>query len=74
MSRKTELRADLHRIGYELSGAHYTRESRFRTFNAFSRIMRELGYGIRAASQIGGRHLQAFTQRRTSGDRRLNAR
>ncbi|WP_198683838.1 integrase domain-containing protein [Peristeroidobacter agariperforans] len=66
MSRKTELRADLHRIGYELSGAHLTREARCGTFNTFARIMRELGYGIQAASQIGGRHLQAFTQRRTS--------
>lgn len=28
--------------------------------------MRELGYGIHAASQIGGKHLQAFTRRRTS--------
>lgn len=66
MSRKTELRADLHRIGYELSGAQLTREARFGTFNTFVRIMRELGYGIEAVSQIGGRHLLAFTQRRTS--------
>lgn len=66
MRRKTEFRADLHRIGYELSGAHLTREARCGTFNTFARIMRELGYGIQAASQIGGRHLQAFTQRRTS--------
>jgi len=28
--------------------------------------MRELGYGIQTARQIGGKHLQAFTQRRTS--------
>lgn len=66
MSRKTELRADLHRIGYELSGAHLTREARFGTFNTFVRIMRELGYGIQTASQIGGRHLQAYAQHRTS--------
>lgn len=66
MSRKTELRADLHRIGYDLSGSHLTREARCGTFNTFARIMRELGYGIQAASQIGGKHLQAFTQRRTS--------
>ncbi|HEY5809584.1 MAG TPA: integrase domain-containing protein [Povalibacter sp.] len=66
MSRKTELRADLHRIGYDLSGSHLTREARCGTFNTFARIMRERGYGIPAASQIGGRHLQAFIQRRTS--------
>lgn len=66
MSRKTELRADLHRIGYDLSGSHLTREARCGTFNTFARIMRELGYGIQAAPQIGGKHLQAFTQRRTS--------
>lgn len=66
MSRKTELRADLHRIGYDLGGSHLTREARCVTFNTFARVMRELGYGIHAASQIGGKHLQAFTQRRTS--------
>lgn len=66
MSRKTELRADLHRIGYELSGAHLTRQARCGTFNTFARIMREVGYGIQAARQIGGKHLQAFIQRRTS--------
>lgn len=66
MSRMTELRADLHRIGYELSGAHLTRQARCGTFNTFARVMRECGYGIQAARQIGGKHLQAFTQRRTS--------
>lgn len=66
MSRKTEMRADLHRIGYGISGSHLTREARSGTFNSFARIMRELGYGIHAAPQIGGTHLQAFTQRRTS--------
>lgn len=66
MSRKTELRADLDRIGYELSGSHFTRQARSGTFNTFARVMRELGYGIQAACQIGGKHLQAFTQRRTS--------
>lgn len=66
MSRKTELRADLHRIGYDLGGSHLTREARCGTFNTFARAMRELGYGIQCASQIGGKHLQAFTQRRTS--------
>jgi len=66
MSKKTELRADLHRIGYELSGSHLTRQARCGTFNTFARIMRELGYGIQAARQIGGKHLQAFAQRRIS--------
>jgi len=64
MSKKTELKADLHRIGYQLGGAHLTREARSATFNTFTRVMRELGYGIRAAHQIGGRHLQAFSQHR----------
>jgi hypothetical protein len=41
--------------------SHLTREARCRTFNTFARIMRELGYGIQAASQIGGEHLLAFT-------------
>lgn len=66
MSRKTELRADLHRIGYDLSGSHLTREARCGTFSTFALIMREMGYGIQAGSQIGGKHLQAFAQRRTS--------
>lgn len=66
MSRKTELQADLHRIGYQLSGAHLTREARNATFNTFATSMRELGYGIRAAQQIGGKHLQAFVQHRAA--------
>lgn len=35
ISRKNELRADLDRSGYELVGAHYTREGRFGTFNTY---------------------------------------
>ena len=66
MSRKTELHADLKRIGYQLGGAHLTRQARDATFNTFARTMRELGYGIRAACQIGGKHLQAYVQQRTS--------
>jgi hypothetical protein len=64
MSRKTELEADLKRIGYQLGGAHLTRQARSATFNTFAKVMRELGYGIRAAAQIGGKHLQAFAAHR----------
>jgi hypothetical protein len=64
MSRKTELEADLKRIGYQLGGAHLTRQARSATFNTFAKVMRELGYGIRAAAQIGGKHLQAFVAHR----------
>jgi Integrase/Phage integrase, N-terminal len=64
MSRKTELEADLKRIGYQLCGAHLTRQARSATFNTFAKVMRELGYGIRAAGQIGGKHLQAFAAHR----------
>lgn len=66
MSRKTELQADLKRIGYQLDGAHLTRQARDATFNTFARTMRELGYGIQAAGQIGGRHLQAFAEQRSA--------
>lgn len=66
MSRKTELRADLERIGYQLSGSCMLREARSTTFRVFARAMRELGYGIHAADQIGGRHLQAYAQHRTA--------
>ena len=66
MSRKTELQADLKRVGYQLGGAHLTRQARDSTFNIFARTMRELGYGIQAARQIGGKHLQAFAQQRAA--------
>ena len=66
MSRKTELQADLKRVGYQLGGAHLTRQARSATFNTFARSMRELGYGIHAARQIGGKHLQAFAQHRAA--------
>lgn len=66
MSRKTELKADLQRVGYQLGGAHLTRQARDATFNTFARVMRELGYGIQAARQIGGRHLQAFVEERSA--------
>jgi hypothetical protein len=66
MSRKTELLADLDRVGYQLSGGHMTRESRSGTFKTFARVMRELGFGIHAAQQIGGRHLVAFAQYRAA--------
>jgi len=66
MSRKTELQADLKRVGYQLGGAHLTRQARDATFNTFARTMRELGYGIQAARQIGGKHLQAFAQQRAA--------
>jgi hypothetical protein len=46
MSRKTELKADLKRIGYQLGGAHLTRQARNATFNTFADTLRELGYGI----------------------------
>jgi site-specific recombinase XerD len=64
MSRKTELEADLKRIGYQLGGAHLTRQARSATFNTFAKTMRERGYGIHAAAQIGGKHLQAFAAHR----------
>lgn len=64
MSRKTALQADLKRIGYLLGGAHLTREARSTTFNAFANTLRELGYNIRSAQQIGGKHLQAFVAHR----------
>jgi hypothetical protein len=66
MSRKTELRADLDRVGYQLGGSHLTRQARSATFNTFARTMRERGYGIHAAHQIGGRHLVAFAQHRAA--------
>lgn len=66
MSRKTELRADLDRVGYQLGGSHLTRQARSATFKTFARVMRELGFGIYAAHQIGGRHLVAFAQRRAT--------
>jgi hypothetical protein len=64
MSRKTELKADLKRIGYQLDGAHLTRQARSATFTTFAKTMGELGYGIRAAAQIGGKHLQTFAAHR----------
>jgi len=66
MSKKSELKADLERIGYALSGAHLTRQARMATFNTFAKTMRELGLGIRTAKQIGARHLQAFVAHRTA--------
>lgn len=66
MSRKTELRTDLDRVGYQLSGGHMTRQSRNGTFRTFARVMRELGFGIHAAHQIGGRHLLAYAQHRAA--------
>ena len=64
MSRKTELGADLKRIGYQLGGAHLTRQARDATFSTFAKVMREEGYGIHTAAQIGGKHLQAFAAHR----------
>jgi len=60
MSKNTELKADLDRIGYALGGAHLTQQAREATFNTFARTMGERGQGIRSAQQIGGRHLQMF--------------
>ncbi len=62
MSKKTELRADLNRIGYQLGGAHLTQQARRATFGTFAQVMREKGYGIQSAGQIGGKHLQAFVE------------
>jgi len=64
MSKKTELLADLERIGYLLGRAHLTQEDRSRTFRTFARAMRETGFGIHSAAQIGGKHLQAFVRHR----------
>jgi site-specific recombinase XerD len=66
MSKKTELRADLNRIGYQLGGAHLTQEARRATFSTFAQAMREKGYGIQSTEQIGGRHLQAFVEYRVT--------
>jgi hypothetical protein len=66
MSRKTELRADLNRIGYQLGGAHLTQEARRATFSTFAEAMRAKGYGIQSAEQIGGKHLQAFVECRVT--------
>jgi len=66
MSKKTELRADLNRIGYQLGGAHLTQEARRATFSTFAQAMREKGYGIQRAGQIGGKHLQAFVDCRAA--------
>jgi site-specific recombinase XerD len=62
MSKKTELRADLNRIGYQLGGAHLTQEARRATFSTFAEAMREKGLGIQSAEQIGGKHLRAFVE------------
>jgi hypothetical protein len=62
MSKKTELRADLNRIGYQLGGAHLTQEARRATFSTFAQVMREKGLGIQSAEQIGGKHLKAFVE------------
>ena len=62
MSKKTELRADLNRIGYQLGGAHLTQEARRATFTTFAQAMRAKGYGIQSAAQIGGKHLRAFVE------------
>ena len=64
MSKKTELSADLNRIGYQLGGAHLTREARHATSSTFAKAMREKGYGIEMAAQIGGRHLKAYVEHR----------
>ena len=66
MSRKTELEADLKRVGYQLGGSHLTRQARSATFGTFANTMRQLGYGIHCASQIGGKHLQAFVGARVA--------
>jgi hypothetical protein len=62
MSKKTELRADLNRVGYQLGGAHLTQGARRATFGTFAQAMREKGYGIESAEQIGGKHLRAFVE------------
>jgi hypothetical protein len=66
MSKKTELLADLNRIGYQLGGAHLTPAARRATFSTFAQAMREKGYGIQSAEQIGGKHLQAFVECRVA--------
>ena len=65
MSKKTELQADLQRIGYLLGRSHGTQESRSQTFRTFARVMRETGFGIHCAAQIGGKHLQAYIRYRS---------
>lgn len=66
MSKMTELQADLRRVGFQLGGAHLTQQARRATFNTFAKTMGELEFGIRAAKQIGARHLQAFVVHRTA--------
>jgi hypothetical protein len=65
MSKKTELQADLQRIGYLLARSHLTQESRSGTSKNFAEAMRELNYGIHCAAQIGGKHLQAYIRYRS---------
>ncbi|HEY5807117.1 MAG TPA: phage integrase N-terminal domain-containing protein, partial [Povalibacter sp.] len=59
------MQADLQRINYLLARAHLTQESRSGTFKNFAEAMRELNYGIHCATQIGGKHLQAFIRYRS---------
>jgi hypothetical protein len=66
MSKKSELKAELERIGYSLNGSHLTRQARTATFSTFANAMRELGLGIRSAKQIGERHLKAFVAHRVA--------
>ncbi|GFE87971.1 integrase domain-containing protein [Steroidobacter agaridevorans] len=65
MSKKTELQADLQRIGYLLGRSHGTQESRSQTFRTFAGVMRETGFGIHSAAQMGGKHLQAYVGHRS---------
>jgi hypothetical protein len=68
MSRKSELVADLNRVGLQLPGAHLTKEARSATFSTFASTMRTLGYGIQNAAQIGGKHLSAYVATRKGSD------
>ena len=54
MSKKTELEADLKRVGYQLGGSHLTRQARSATFSTFASTMRQLGYGIHWRSSLSG--------------------
>jgi hypothetical protein len=64
MSKKNELIADLQRVGFQLGGAHLTRDARAVTFTTFANTLRESGFSIRSADQIGGRHLKAYAAAR----------
>lgn len=64
MSNKTKLIASMQHVVLKLRGTKGTRKARYRMVAAFAKVMRERGYGIASARQIGGRHLVAYINAR----------